>query len=32
MAEEDQMPSKDRLREFSDAGRESLEHELFSPA
>lgn len=32
MAEEDQKPSEDRLREFSDSGRESLEHELFSPA
>ncbi|QEG36996.1 S46 family peptidase [Bythopirellula goksoeyrii] len=32
MAQEDQKPSEDRLREFSDSGRESLEHELFSPA
>ncbi|TWU21898.1 S46 family peptidase [Bythopirellula polymerisocia] len=31
-AAEDQKPSEDRLREFSDSGRESLEHELFSPA
>ena len=32
MAAEDQKPSEERLREFSDSGRESLEHELFSPA
>ncbi len=32
MAGEDQKPSEERLREFTDAGRESLEHELFSPA
>ncbi len=32
MATEDKKPSAERLREFGDAGRESLEQELFSPA
>jgi hypothetical protein len=32
MAGEDQKPSETRLKEFRDSGRESLEHELFSPA
>lgn len=32
MAGEDQKPSENRLKEFRDSGRESLEHELFSPA
>ena len=32
MAEEDQRASEERLREYGDSGRESLEHELFSPA
>jgi hypothetical protein len=32
MAGEDQKPSEERLKEFRDSGRESLEHELFSPA
>ncbi|HEY6565082.1 MAG TPA: S46 family peptidase, partial [Pirellulaceae bacterium] len=32
MTAEDQKPSEDRLREFRDSNRESLEQELFSPA
>jgi hypothetical protein len=32
MAAEDQKPSPDRLREYRDSARESLEQELFSPA
>jgi hypothetical protein len=32
MAEEDTKPNTERLREFSDAGRESLEQELYSTA
>jgi len=32
MAAEDKKPSAERLREFGDAGRESFEQELFSPA
>lgn len=32
MAEEDQKPSEERLREFRDSARESLEQQLFSPA
>ncbi len=32
MAEEDTKPSGDRLRDFRDSNRESLEQELFSPA
>ena len=32
MATEDQKPSEDRLREFRDSARESLEQQLFSPA
>ncbi len=32
MASEDQKPSADRLREFRDSNRESLEQSLFSPA
>lgn len=32
MAGEDGKPSEDRLEEFRDSGRESLEHELYSPA
>ena len=32
MATEDQSPSNERLREFRDSNRESLEQELFSPA
>ena len=32
MAAEDKKPSAERLREFGEAGRESLEQELFSPA
>ncbi len=32
MAAEDKKPSGERLREFGDAGRESLEQELYSPA
>ncbi|MEZ6137286.1 MAG: S46 family peptidase [Pirellulaceae bacterium] len=32
MAAEDQKPSSDRLREFRDSARDSLEQELFSPA
>src|SRR5262249_42390060 len=32
MASEDQKPSEDRLREYRDSARESLEHQLFSPA
>jgi hypothetical protein len=32
MAEEDQKPSEERLREYRDSARESLEQELFSPA
>jgi hypothetical protein len=32
MAAEDQKPSEQRLREFRDSARESLEQELFSPA
>ena len=32
MAVEDQKPSEERLREFRDSARESLEQELFSPA
>ena len=32
MASEDQKPSEDRLREYRDSARESLELELFSTA
>lgn len=32
MASEDKLPSNDRLREFRDSNRESLEQELYSPA
>jgi hypothetical protein len=32
MASEDQKPSPDRLREFRDSNRDSLEQSLFSPA
>jgi hypothetical protein len=32
MASEDTKPSEDRLREYRDSARESLEHQLFSPA
>lgn len=32
MAAEDQKPSSDRLREFRDSARESLEQQLYSPA
>ncbi len=32
MATEDQKPSEDRLREYRDSARESLEQQLFSPA
>lgn len=32
MASEDDLPSNERLREFRDSNRESLEQELFSPA
>ena len=32
MAVEDQKPSNERLAEFQDAGRKSLEQQLFSPA
>lgn len=32
MAAEDQKPSEERLREYRDSARESLEQELFSPA
>jgi hypothetical protein len=32
MAEEDKKPSAQRLREFRDSARESLEQQLFSPA
>jgi hypothetical protein len=32
MAAEDQKPSADRLREYRESARESLEQELFSPA
>ena len=32
MAGEDEKPNEDRFREFRDSGRESLEHELYSPA
>lgn len=32
MAAEDQKPSPDRLREYRESARESLEQELFSPA
>jgi hypothetical protein len=32
MAAEDQKPSEERLREFRDSARESLEQQLFSPA
>jgi hypothetical protein len=32
MASEDEKPSEDRLREYRDSARESLEHQLFSPA
>lgn len=32
MAAEDQKPSPDRLREFRDSARESLEQDLYSPA
>ena len=32
MASEDEQPNEDRYTEFRDSGRESLEHELFSPA
>lgn len=32
MAAEDRKPSAERLREFGEAGRESLEQELYSPA
>ena len=32
MAEEDEKPSEDRFKEYRSSGRESLEHELFSPA
>jgi hypothetical protein len=32
MAKEDQKPSADRLREFRDSNRESLQQQLFSPA
>lgn len=32
MATEDAKPNEDRYEEFRDSGRESLEHELFSPA
>ncbi len=32
MAGEDEKPNEDRFQEFRDSGRESLEHELFSPA
>jgi hypothetical protein len=32
MAAEDQKPSPDRLREYRDSARESLEQQLFSPA
>ena len=32
IAGEDQKPSEDRFKEFRGSGRESLEHELFSPA
>ncbi len=32
MAAEDELPSPERLREFRDSNRQSLEQELFSPA
>jgi hypothetical protein len=32
MAGEDEKPSEERFKEYRDSGRESLEHELFSPA
>ena len=32
MAAEDQKPSEDRLREYRDSARESLEQQLYSPA
>ncbi len=32
MAGEDEKPSEERFQEFRDSGRESLEHELYSPA
>lgn len=32
MASEDEKPNAERLPEFRESGRESLEHELFSPA
>jgi hypothetical protein len=32
IASEDQKPSEERLREYRDSARESLEHQLFSPA
>lgn len=32
MAGEDQKPSEERFKEYRDSGRESLEHQLFSPA
>ncbi len=32
MAQEDQKPSEERLREFRESARESLEQDLFSPA
>jgi hypothetical protein len=32
MASDDQKPSEDRLREYRDSARESLEHQLYSPA
>jgi hypothetical protein len=32
MADEDEKPSEQRFKEFRDSGRESLEHQLFSPA
>jgi hypothetical protein len=32
MASEDEKPSEERFKEYRDSGRESLEHQLFSPA
>ena len=32
MAREDRKPSSERLREYRDSARESLEQQLFSPA
>ena len=32
IASEDQKPSEERLRDYRDSARESLEHQLFSPA